>query len=611
MLALESLGAYPLTISFGDHGDRVTPVPIPNTEVKPVSADGTWGEIPWESRTSPDFVNKRRWAFCPASFVVFTLIPEVQRCFGHSLDQVPASQPRRNSSGRPASGGARKGPPRSAGGRSGGSRPARGDGRNDGRSGRSDGPSGGARGGSRRISGNAGSRGGSDASRSRWSDGDSRSDSRGSDGRRTGGRSDSGSSGTRRPSGPGARRNGPARSGPGRSGPARSGNSRGSTRGDDRGFTRNDRDEGGRRPYRRENEGASSRGDGRRSDDRRRDDRYGGDRRSDDRRPGARSFRRTDDGRGGGGYRGSRDGGGRGFGRPQRPEWQERAREDNRETREEREAREPRNAAERRAAEVRSRGGGSARLGQFPAEREEHIDQWIDEGPVREEVEQVVQRARPARSNNFELDGDVRDRVNAAVSSPQRAAKLRERLLGAFVSLERERYTEARRIGNQLAREMSGVAAVHELIGLSNYRLGEWRKAAAALERAQTLHPDPDTMPILMDSLRALGRHGDVAEVWKELRQASPAHETMAEGRIIMAGSFADQGDFAAAIKELQPARSKPKRVRDHHLRQWYVLADLLDRAGDTVGAYRFFESIAKVDADYVDVRQRLRTLGR
>ena len=260
---------------------------------------------------------------------------------------------------------------------------------------------------------------------------------------------------------------------------------------------------------------------------------------------------------------------------------------------------------------MRSRGGGTARLGQFPAEREEHIDQWIDEGPVREEAEQAVQRARPARANNFELDSEVRDRVNASVPSPQRAAKLRERLLGAFVSLERERYAEARRIGNQLARELSDVAAVHELIGLANYRLGEWRKAAAALERAQTLNPDPDTMPILMDSLRALGRHDDVVEVWKELRQASPGHETMAEGRIIMAGSLADQGELAAAIAEMQPARSKPKRVRDHHLRQWYMLADLLDRAGDTVGAVRFFERIAMSDADFVDVRQRLRALGR
>jgi hypothetical protein len=40
----------------GDHGGGETPVPIPNTEVKTVSADGTWGATPWESRTSPDFL---------------------------------------------------------------------------------------------------------------------------------------------------------------------------------------------------------------------------------------------------------------------------------------------------------------------------------------------------------------------------------------------------------------------------------------------------------------------------------------------------------------------------------------------------------------------------
>src|SRR5580658_4270857 len=41
----------------GDHSGRVTPVPIPNTEVKPASADGTWGEAPWESRSSPEYLS--------------------------------------------------------------------------------------------------------------------------------------------------------------------------------------------------------------------------------------------------------------------------------------------------------------------------------------------------------------------------------------------------------------------------------------------------------------------------------------------------------------------------------------------------------------------------
>ena len=38
------------------------PVPIPNTEVKPFSADGTWLETTWESRTLPDSMKRKT---CP------------------------------------------------------------------------------------------------------------------------------------------------------------------------------------------------------------------------------------------------------------------------------------------------------------------------------------------------------------------------------------------------------------------------------------------------------------------------------------------------------------------------------------------------------------------
>ena len=39
--------------SFGDDGGGEPRVPISNTTVKPSSADGTWTEGSWESRTSP------------------------------------------------------------------------------------------------------------------------------------------------------------------------------------------------------------------------------------------------------------------------------------------------------------------------------------------------------------------------------------------------------------------------------------------------------------------------------------------------------------------------------------------------------------------------------
>ena len=39
----------------GDYSIGVTPVPIPNTVVKPFSADDTWWEAAWESKSSPVF----------------------------------------------------------------------------------------------------------------------------------------------------------------------------------------------------------------------------------------------------------------------------------------------------------------------------------------------------------------------------------------------------------------------------------------------------------------------------------------------------------------------------------------------------------------------------
>ena len=46
------------TIS-GGNGEGVPPVPIPNTEVKTFSADGTWLDTARESRSPPDSKGKR------------------------------------------------------------------------------------------------------------------------------------------------------------------------------------------------------------------------------------------------------------------------------------------------------------------------------------------------------------------------------------------------------------------------------------------------------------------------------------------------------------------------------------------------------------------------
>ena len=59
-------GYEPCKISGGD-SERDPPVPIPNTEVKPFSADGTWLETARESRTLPD--STKEPCFCRVLFL--------------------------------------------------------------------------------------------------------------------------------------------------------------------------------------------------------------------------------------------------------------------------------------------------------------------------------------------------------------------------------------------------------------------------------------------------------------------------------------------------------------------------------------------------------------
>jgi tetratricopeptide (TPR) repeat protein len=152
---------------------------------------------------------------------------------------------------------------------------------------------------------------------------------------------------------------------------------------------------------------------------------------------------------------------------------------------------------------------------------------------------------------------------------------------------------------------------VHEVAGLVNYRLGRWRDAVRELETAQALNPRVDLLPVLADSYRALKRWSEVDRIWATVREISPAHDVMAEARIVAAGAQADRGDVAGALRTLGTVPVRPKRVRPYHLRQWYVLGDLHDRAGDTLEATRWFERVAATDPDFVDVRARLRALGR
>ena len=54
-LKIRRLSSIQFKKESGDNSEEATPVPISNTVVKLLSADDTWREAAWESRTLPVF----------------------------------------------------------------------------------------------------------------------------------------------------------------------------------------------------------------------------------------------------------------------------------------------------------------------------------------------------------------------------------------------------------------------------------------------------------------------------------------------------------------------------------------------------------------------------
>jgi hypothetical protein len=98
--------------------------------------------------------------------------------------------------------------------------------------------------------------------------------------------------------------------------------------------------------------------------------------------------------------------------------------------------------------------------------------------------------------------------------------------------------------------------------------------------------------------------------LWNELRQAGAGSDVLAEGRLVMAGSFADRGRIDDAIALLERSATTPvRKPQDRHIRQWYALADLYERGGDVVRARAMFKKVVDADAELSDAPERLAAL--
>jgi Tetratricopeptide repeat len=276
----------------------------------------------------------------------------------------------------------------------------------------------------------------------------------------------------------------------------------------------------------------------------------------------------------------------------------------------------------------RERRRGTPRPGRPPGwVREDGArDEWADTAPARKGSKGSKGTGGPSG-----VQGSAREAVAALVGRyplpPEIAADIRkaadvatavhrehlvERAESAYGAYERGRFQDALRAIKPVADEAPGVAAVRELAGLAAYRSARWRSAVGHLEAFGALSDSSEHIPVLMDCQRALHKPKKVAALWSELRQSSPDPDVLAEGRIVAAASLADSGDFNGAIAMLATAGASKalRNPSERHIRQWYLLADLYERAGDVPKAREYFERVFRADPEAYDVQERLRGLG-
>lgn len=238
--------------------------------------------------------------------------------------------------------------------------------------------------------------------------------------------------------------------------------------------------------------------------------------------------------------------------------------------------------------------------------------------PMSEWVEEVrpTRAASPTKTKlkvKYALPGDVAADIRKAfIGTAYMREKMVITLTKAAEGYDRKRYEEALRLGRIVSDAVPGVAPVRELTGLAAYRAERWNMAKIHLRAHFAITGDPEHLPLVMDCDRANRRFRAVEKTYSELEDAEPTADVVAEARIVMASSLADQQRYVEAIDLLVRAGGT-KILRNpayRHVRMWYALADIFDRSGDQVSARELFARVVVADPDAYDAQTRLDELG-
>jgi tetratricopeptide (TPR) repeat protein len=155
-------------------------------------------------------------------------------------------------------------------------------------------------------------------------------------------------------------------------------------------------------------------------------------------------------------------------------------------------------------------------------------------------------------------------------------------------------YERARRAKAMSSRD----ANVRELLGVIAYRLGDWDVALRELRTFRRLAGEAYHLPVELDCLRALGRLGEVDELWARAAAFDLDAPVRAESAIVYASALLDQSRFddARSVVDGTDARGTGEYLR---LGLSYVTARLAALSGAAEEARRIREAILEVDPSF------------
>jgi tetratricopeptide (TPR) repeat protein len=148
------------------------------------------------------------------------------------------------------------------------------------------------------------------------------------------------------------------------------------------------------------------------------------------------------------------------------------------------------------------------------------------------------------------------------------------------------------------------------MYALALYGTGKYREAIRELQAYKRMTGRADQNHVLADSYRALGEPERAIPLADEATRASLPDSVRAEAAVVGGAALADLGRYEEALTLLRRFAKKSTSTHPHDLRIWYVMGDVLERAGRKSEAVDRFKRIMEVDPDAYDVAERLSALS-